>query len=42
MKRQGKRYNHFYNGDSNSRGKRSLSKLHKGFKLEMAKFRGEE
>jgi hypothetical protein len=30
MQKLGKRYNHFYNGQSNSRGKRYLSKLHKG------------
>lgn len=30
MQRLGKRYNHYYNGSSNSRGKRGLSKLHKG------------
>ena len=27
-----KRYNHFYNGSANSRGKRFLSKLNKGGK----------
>lgn len=28
--KKGKRYNHHYNGDSNSRGQRCLSKIHKG------------
>jgi hypothetical protein len=30
MKRLGSRYSHFYNGQSNSRGRRHLSKIHKG------------
>lgn len=30
MQKSKKRYNHYYNGDSNSRGKRALSKIHKG------------
>ena len=32
MKRTRGRYNHKYNGGSNSRGKRKLSKIHKGIK----------
>ena len=30
--KKGKRYNHFYNGECNSRGQRTLSKIHKGMK----------
>lgn len=33
MKRIGKRYNHNYNGELNSRGKRALSKIHRGMKV---------